>query len=315
MHHYDTPAALEKLGGLTNPLFADYFEDYADLLFKTYGSKVKHWITFNEPIEVCLQAYGNGTYPPFTNASGVGEYLCAHHVLISHARAYHLYDTQYRSDQDGKLGISLNSRFLYPKNPKEPKDVEAAQRALTFFMGWFADPIFSQNGGYPPLMIEEIAKNSLREGRRRSRLPDMSENLKSYIKGTADFFAFNYYTSRYAEPEIYADNMTPGFMKDMAVHMEPDPTWPRSNAPWLYSVPQGLEDVLKYIQSEYDPSEIIITENGYSDAGQLEDNERISYLRDHLKAILRARVSDGVKITGYTVWSIIDNFEWLFGYT
>lgn len=313
MHHYDTPQFLQDLGGLANPIFADYFETYADVLYSNFGNKVKIWLTFNEPFDVCIDGYGKGKAPPFVNASGRADYLCVHHVLLSHAKAYHRYRSRYQPQQNGRVSITLNSRYFYPKNGDV--DENFIDRALQFRLGLFAHPIFSPNGGYPPIMIETIARNSLSEGFSKSRLPEMSSHLRSFIKGTADFFAFNYYTSRIIEPDVNNTLQTISWAKDAGFVASVNPEWIRGKSDWLYSVPDGLRDLLNWIKTEYNNPEIMITENGWSDNGELEDNGRINYLRSHLYAILKAIVCDDVNLTGYTIWSIIDNFEWLQGYT
>ncbi|XP_063700405.1 myrosinase 1-like [Culicoides brevitarsis] len=313
MHHYDTPQAIQDLGGLANPVFADFFETYAGVLYQNFGDKVKTWLTFNEPFDVCMEGYGLGKSPPFVNASGRADYLCVHHVLLSHAKAYHLYRSKFEPEQQGKVSITLNSRFFYPKN--DQVDQSFIDRALQFRLGLFAHPIFSETGGYPPVMMEVIARNSLEEGFTKSRLPEMTKHMKAYIKGTADFFAFNYYTSRIIEPDLNRTLERISWEKDAGFLSSVNPEWIRAKSDWLYSVPDGLRDLLKWIKEEYGNPEIIITENGWSDNGETDDNGRINYLRSHLSAILKAIVCDDVRLTGYTIWSIIDNFEWLQGYT
>lgn len=313
MHHYDTPQILQDLGGLANPIFADYFELYADVLYQNFGHKIKTWITFNEPFDLCVDGYGRGRFPPFVNASGIGEYLCIQSILISHAKAYHLYKNKYAQSQGGRVSITLNSRYYYPKD--ETVDQSVIERALQFRLGILAHPIFSKTGGYPPIMIEQIERNSLEEGYTRSRLPKLSDQQKEFIRGTADFFAFNYYTSRMAELDQNSTLTKISWEKDAGILSTVKPDWIQAKSDWLYSVPQGLRDLLKWINQEYDSPEIMITENGWSDNGELQDNSRINYLRTHIQEILKAIVCDGVNVTRYTVWSIIDNFEWLSGYT
>uniref|UniRef100_A0A336M4Z6 CSON012226 protein n=1 Tax=Culicoides sonorensis TaxID=179676 RepID=A0A336M4Z6_CULSO len=313
MHHYDTPQAIQDLGGLANPVFCDFFETYADVLFSNFGDKVKTWLTFNEPFDVCVEGYGTGHIPPFVHASGRADYLCIHHVLISHARAYHLYKSKYEPSQNGKISIALNSRYYYAKNANVSQDL--VERALQFRLGIFAHAIFTETGGYPPVIIESVAFNSLKEGFSKSRLPEMSNHLKAYIKGTADFFAFNYYTSRLVEPDSNGTITQISWAKDAGFLMSTDPSWIQAKSDWLFSVPDGLRDLLVYIKNEYDNPEIVITENGWSDGGELEDNGRINYLRSHLHAMLKAIICDDVQVSGYAIWSIIDNFEWLSGYT
>lgn len=166
-------------------------------------------------------------------------------------------------------------------------------------------------------MIQEIANSSTKEGRAWSRLPVMSEALRASIHKSSDFFGFNYYTSRLVE--LKADNNEPleppSWEKDSKFVISTDPKWLRAKSDWLYSVPQGLEDVLVWIKDNYDSPQIFITENGWSDDGEQEDTGRIDYITSHLAAVSRAINDHKCNIMGYTVWSIIDNFEWLRGYT
>jgi beta-glucosidase/6-phospho-beta-glucosidase/beta-galactosidase len=150
LYHWDLPQKMQELGGWPNPLLANYFEDYAKVAFDQFGDRVKHWITFNEPKNFCLEGYGRGSAAPGLNVSGVGEYMCAHTILQAHAKAYHLYDKKYRSDQKGKptyyiefrvntewitfsgsVGITLDVGWVEPATSSK-KDEEAAERALQF---------------------------------------------------------------------------------------------------------------------------------------------------------------------------------------
>lgn len=165
-------------------------------------------------------------------------------------------------------------------------------------------------------MIQEIAKSSVNEGRAWSRLPEMSETLRASIHGSSDFFGFNYYTSRMVELKTGNNSLEPpSWDKDSKLLTTPDPKWLQAKSDWLYSVPQGLEDVLVWIKDHYESPPIFITENGWSDDGEHEDTGRIEYLTSHLAAVSRAINDHQCNIMGYTVWSIIDNFEWLRGYT
>lgn len=114
LHHYDTPHALDILGGVTNESFVDHFKSYADLVFDRFGDRVKYWITFNEPFVYCLSSFGGGgTFIPKTN--GIREYVCSTIVLKSHAVVYKLYENKYRSRFNGKIGIALNGDCHYGK--------------------------------------------------------------------------------------------------------------------------------------------------------------------------------------------------------
>jgi beta-glucosidase/6-phospho-beta-glucosidase/beta-galactosidase len=122
MFHWDLPQYLRELGGFTNPLMAQYFEFYANVLFENFGDRVKVWMTFNEPLPHCLGEYGEGRNGVMIYAPGVGEYLCGHHILISHANVYHLYKKKFFEQQRGEIGISLSLRFHYAKDESVGED-------------------------------------------------------------------------------------------------------------------------------------------------------------------------------------------------
>ena len=128
MYHYDLPQFIQQIGGLTNPIFVRYFKEYARLLYVHFGSRVKHWITFNEPVDFCIEGYGTGIAAPQMPASGVGEYLCIDNVLKAHAAAYQVYNTEFRKKFGGKIGITLSSRFFYAKD----NDTDVVDRAMQF---------------------------------------------------------------------------------------------------------------------------------------------------------------------------------------
>lgn len=306
---------MQDEGGFLNTNIVQYFRLYADTVFKEFGSRVKMWITFNEPFDACLEGYGTGISAPLIRQSGVGEYLCGHHLLLAHAAAYHLYKDVYAEDQRGLIGITLDGRFYYPKSSSVGDDV--VQRALHFDIGWFANPIFSKAGGYPQVMVDEIDARSRREGWQWSRLPGMSAMIKNFIRGSADFLGYNYYSSRLVQLNTsdYDPNAEPGWASDSRMIYSVDDKWKRAKSTWLYSVPEGLHDALVWFKNEYNNIPVFITENGWSDDGELEDDGRVDYLKSHLISISKAINDDKCNVIGYTAWSIIDNFEWLRGYT
>lgn len=294
-----------------DPIFVPFFEKYVEVLFENYGQRVKRWITFNEPYIFCFDGYSMATKAPMVKAPGVGEYLCGHHLLQAHAAAFKIYGQKFRVSQNGQIGISLFSNFYYPD-----KDVDAkvAEQVQQFQLGWFAHPIFTKAGGYPQVMIDEIAKKSESEGKKASRLPVMSEEMKTSLIGAADFLALNYYTSRLVIPSKQTPDES-DWVSDTGADFIVDKNWKRGKSVWLYSVPEGLFDLLKWIKHEYNNPTVLITENGYSDDGHLEDDERIDYLKAHLASVSKAINEANCNVVAYTVWSVIDNFEWAMGFT
>lgn len=132
LYHWDLPQYLQNvLGGWTNPLLAQHFAEYARLVFERLGSRVKTWITINEPKLVCCYGYGDGVMAPGINASGFGDYLCGHTLLRAHAMVYKIYKKEFQEWQKGRIGISIHTEWFEPAT-KEPEDLIAAQTKLLF---------------------------------------------------------------------------------------------------------------------------------------------------------------------------------------
>uniref|UniRef100_A0A8C8R728 Lactase n=1 Tax=Pelusios castaneus TaxID=367368 RepID=A0A8C8R728_9SAUR len=155
LFHWDLPQALQDLGGWQNESIIDIFANYADFCFATFGDRVKLWITFHEPWVISYAGYGTGQHPPGIADPGVASFKVAHSIIKAHAKAWHVYDDKYRSQQRGKVGIVLNSDWAEPKTPTSSEDVKAAERYMQFMLGWFAHPIFV-NGDYPDILKSQI---------------------------------------------------------------------------------------------------------------------------------------------------------------
>ncbi|XP_018332984.1 myrosinase 1-like [Agrilus planipennis] len=308
--HWDVPQPLQNLGGFMNPKMIDYYIEYARVAFENFGDRVRYWITFNEPKQFCQEGHGEAYYAPALNMSGVADYLCGHNLLRSHAAAYHLYNDIYRPLFGGEIGITLNGLWFEPSNPQEE---EAAERMRQFYLGWWAHPIFTAEGDYPPVMKEYIAKRSAQQGFRWSRLPEFTAEEVEYIKGSADFLGFNHY-STFLAANAENDDLTISFANDHQVKTFLDPSWPKGASSWLSVVPWGFRKFLKWLRDSYDNPYIVVTENGYSDLGQIHDAERVSYYGQYLEALLQAIYEDNVSVIAYAAWTLMDNFEWFDGY-
>ncbi|XP_049837156.1 myrosinase 1-like [Schistocerca gregaria] len=311
MYHWDLPSPLQDLGGWPNNFTADFFVQYARVLFENFGDRVKWWITFNEPKEV-TRGYGENDKAPRINTHGVGEYLSAHTILLAHARTYHMYDEEFRATQQGRVSITLNHEFCIPKNDSE-ENKDAADRCNQFELGWFAHPIYSQEGDYPEVMRTRIDENSAAEGRPFSRLPYFTSAQVEYIKGTFDFFGLNHYTTKLAENGLAGED--PSRVRDGGYVTSFDPSWPTSASDWLVAYPEGIRLIVNWINDTYGDVPILITESGFSDLGELIDTGRQNYYREYLRQLSLAINEDGINVIGYTAWSLMDNFEWLYGYT
>ncbi|XP_035865347.1 lactase-like protein isoform X2 [Phyllostomus discolor] len=292
-----------------------YFSDYADLCFEAFGDRVKHWVTFSDPWTMAEKGYETGQHAPGLKLPGTGLYKAAHHIIKAHARAWHSYNTTWRSKQQGLVGISLNCEWGEPVDISNPKDIEAAERYLQFCLGWFANPIYA--GDYPQVMKERIGRKSAEQGLDMSRLPVFSLQEKSYIKGTSDFLGLGHFTTRYITERNYPARQGPSYRNDRDLVELADPNWPDTGSQQLYSVPWGLRRLLNFAQTQYGDPPIYVMENGASQklhCTELCDKWRIQYLKGYINEMLKA-IKDGANIKGYTSWSLLDKFEWEKGYS
>lgn len=224
LYHWDLPQVLEDQGGFLSDNFPVWFDDYAAFSFDKFGDRVKLWITFNEPDSIVVLGYGYGVFAP--GKMGDFVYTAAHNLIKGHAMAYHTYDDNFRSTQEGQIGITLNAVFGEPYDRSNTSDVEAAYRYIQFKLGWYANPIF-KNGDYPEIMKDRIQLRSTLEGLPSSRLPEFTDEEKDMVKGTADFFGLNHYTTAYCVNADKEDPNQPVFIQNIGVRNFVDENWPK----------------------------------------------------------------------------------------
>nr|XP_021196648.2 myrosinase 1 [Helicoverpa armigera] len=317
LYHWDLPQSLQDLGGWTNPLIADWFEDYARVLFDALGDRVKSWITINEPKQFAIFGYGMEYFAPQVNSAGIGDYMATKNILLAHARVWHLYDEEYRDTQKGICGITIAADFCEGASDS-PDDIEAGKLAMDFEVGLYGHPIFSSTGGFPERVVKRVAEKSAEQGFPRSRLPELTQEEIEYIKGTSDFFGFNHYSTSFYTEKTYKSGMyaVPSYSDDIgAVAVGDHERYEKPASSFTTPIPAGIRKSLNWVKDSYDSPEIMIFENGFGSYGSLglEDPARIDYYGQYLDAVLDAIEVDGCKITRYTAWSLMDNFEWSFG--
>uniref|UniRef100_A0A3B3ZR38 Lactase n=1 Tax=Periophthalmus magnuspinnatus TaxID=409849 RepID=A0A3B3ZR38_9GOBI len=297
LYHWDLPQGLENMGGWQNVIMVEYFTQYADLMFSRLGPKVKRWITFNEPYIVANLGYGYGNFAP---DPGVIPYVVAHHLIKSHAEAWHLYNDKYRAAQGGQISITLNADWAEPRNPYKQEDIDQ------FFLGWFAHPIYI--GDYSEIMKTTIRERSLAAGLPKS-LPEFTPEEVQRINGTHDYFGLNHYTTKLIFPIDYG--LQQNYDAD-GVGAVDDWSWLDSGSSWLKVTPFGIRRLLNHIKNTYGNPQILITENGVSEKGPVDLNDvvRQHYYNSYINEVLK-----GADVRGYTAWSLMDNFEWAEGYS
>ncbi|KAF5668872.1 beta-glucosidase [Fusarium heterosporum] len=322
LFHWDVPDELDRrYGGLMNrEEFPLDFERYARVVFESIP-RCKNWITHNEPWCSAILGYSTGSNAPGRcsdrNKSDVGDsstepWIVGHNLLVAHGRAVKIYREEFKPKNGGEIGITLNGDATYPWDPKDPRDVEAANRKIEFAISWFADPIYF--GDYPESMKAQLG----------DRLPTFTPEEKALVLGSNDFYGMNHYTANYvkhrdgeAEPEDFVGNLELHFWNHRG-----DCIGPETQSSWLRPCAPGFRDLLVWLSKRYGYPRMYVTENGTSIKGEndmprekiLQDDFRAQYYDDYVRAMADASNLDGVDVHGYFAWSLLDNFEWAEGY-
>jgi beta-glucosidase len=293
LYHWDLPSALQRLGGWATRDTALRFAEYADLVARRLGDRALKWITHNEPWVVAFLGHLEGVHAPGWEDLGLALQV-AHHVLLSHGMAADA--LRARGNNATRVGITLNLSPTYPESNR-PEDVAAAARHDGYLNRWFADAVFL--GRYPEDMWALYGY----------RVPRVAPGDMELAARPVDFLGVNYYSRAVVRA-------LPGsFLGYTSAH--PDGEYTAMD--WeVY--PQGLTDLLVRLAKDYGSPKMYITENGcaYEDVltadGRVHDAKRIDYLAAHFAAAHRA-IEQGVHLKGYFVWSLLDNFEWAYGYS
>jgi beta-glucosidase len=311
LYHWDLPQALQDAGGWGERDTAQRFAEYAAIVAAELGDAVSQWITHNEPWVVAFLGHAQGTKAP-GQRHWPTALRASHHLLLSHGLA--LEAMRATLGELAEIGIALNQFPIHPAGPGEA-DRDAARRMDGHLNRWFLDPLL--RGSYPADMVacyEALygPPESIRDG-------DLE-----IIRRPIDFLGVNYYSRHTVTGREGADGHVatspfagaspwPGAEHVSFVHGGR----PVTDMGWEID-PDGLHEILTRVAKEYPSIPLYITENGaaYPDElvdGQILDHERVAYLDCHLRACHDA-IADGVPLKGYFAWSLMDNFEWGWGY-
>ncbi|MBZ0310033.1 MAG: beta-glucosidase [Anaerolineae bacterium] len=293
LYHWDLPQALQDKGGWANRDILGWFSDYTALMAKTLGDRVKDWMTINEPFVVSFVGHHQGRHAPGIRHLPTAIKV-AHHELLAHGKAVPIIREQVPG---ASVGIVLDYGPAYPASDSE-QDKDAARRWDGYHNRWFLDPIFK--GSYPADIVEIYG----------DMMADLDVSEISAAAVPTDFVGVNYYTRSVnawdaTQPPLHFRGVLPPNIETTTMNWE------------IY--PDGLRQSLMRIHQDYAPKAIYIAENGsaFEDAaptnGVVEDPRRAAYLESHLKAVEQA-IAEGAPVTGYFAWSLLDNFEWAFGY-
>ncbi len=283
LYHWDLPQPLQDAGGWVNRETAHRFAEYAGVVARRLGDRVKSYATLNEPWCSSILSYQIGEHAPGLRDRKLAL-AAAHHLLLGHGEAV----KALRGAVNAEVGIVLNLTPAYPATD-DPGDLAAARHFDGTFNRWFLGPVL--RGEYPADVWEAYGED----------VPGVQDGDLACIQQPLDFLGVNYYSRAF----VSADGRKP-------------PGASYTDMGWeVY--PSGLTDLLLRLENDYAPPPMLVTENGAAypdrlDGDFVHDAERVAYLESHLSAV-RDAIKSGARVNGYFAWSLMDNFEWAFGYT
>ena len=288
LHHWDYPKVLYERGGWINRDNLPYFADYAAILTKRLGDRIKHWTTFNEPGVIAIDGYISGEHAPGIKNDWKKAMQVTHNLMVAHGLAVQAIRA---CDPSLEVGIVLSQWGVDPASD-EPADLAAAELSWNSRETAFLHPIF--RGHYHPQMAEALGNN----------FPEVHSGDMALISQKLDFLGIN----SYSRSVIGAQG-----------HISPIPGSEYTDMGWEVCAP-AFRRLLNRLNHDYHLPPIYITENGsafpdnLSPDGKIHDERRLDYLRQHFTQV-RLAMQDGVDVRGYFVWSLMDNFEWGHGNT
>ncbi|KAH9637954.1 hypothetical protein HF086_016380 [Spodoptera exigua] len=250
-------------GGWTNPLIVDWFVDYARVAYTIFGDRVKWWITINEPLIICDVVYSTAILAPPILSPDIGAHLCSKNVVMAHAKAYRLYDEEFRSKYHGKVSLANHHVWF---DPLTPADAELAELARENCVGKYAHPIYSKAGGWPPALEKALGEYYSKLGYSKPVLPPFTQQEIEYVRDEGTTLQQHKSKSQLSMENYELHNIPSRFFF-FQVH------------------PEGIRRQLVWLKQQYGDIEYVITENGLSTEGGLDDQDRIDYYRKYLRQV------------------------------
>ncbi|MGA4862654.1 GH1 family beta-glucosidase [Streptomyces lavendulocolor] len=292
LYHWDLPQALQDRGGWTVRDTAEHLAAYASVVADRLGDRVTHWATLNEPLCSGWIGHLEGRMAPgLTDLTAAVR--ASYHLLLAHGLA----TAAVRSAAPGaRIGLVTNHSTVEPASSR-PEDIAAAVRMDGHTNRWWLDPVYGR--GFPADMRELYGVE----------LPERPGDLGT-IAAPLDWHGLNYYF-----PATVADDPHGPVPHAREVRL---PGVPRTGMDWQIDA-GGIEALLMRLTDDYGVRRLYVTENGsaFPDTvgpdGAVDDPERTRYLEEHLAACARA-IRKGAPLAGYYAWSLLDNFEWAYGY-
>jgi beta-glucosidase len=301
LYHWDLPQALQDdYEGWNSRITAQSFAEYADIVSRRLGDRVLHWITLNEPWVAAFMGNESGEMAPGIQNEKIA-WQVSHNLLLAHGLAVPILRTN--GVAATRVGITLSLSPVKAATQAQ-EDQTLAKYADGKLNRWFLDPLF--RGCYPADMLDLLAAKS-----DENLTPLIEKGDLEIIARPIEFLGVNYYYPTTIR------QLPGGQFGQYEFVNPPDAQFTAMGWP---VVPRGLYDLLARLHSDYHIPEMYITENGaafadeVSEDGHVHDARRIDYLREHLLAA-HAAMSEGVPLSGYFVWTLMDNFEWAHGYS
>jgi beta-glucosidase len=294
LYHWDLPAALDDRGGWLNRDIANWFAEYAQVMFRKLDGRVRKWATLNEPWVVTDGGYLHGVLAP-GHRNRFEAPIASHNLMRAHGAAVQAY----RAEGKNEIGLVVNIEPKYASSD-DPADVAATARAEAYMNRQYLDPVFF--GRYPDEMTGIFGE----------AWPEWPAEDFALIRQPIDFLGVNYYTRSVTR---FDDKNWP--LKACTVRQK-QATYTETG--WEV-FPPGLTEALMWVTRRYGRIPLYVTENGAAffdppaaSKGRINDPLRIDYLREHLRAV-HAAINEGADVRGYMVWSLLDNLEWSLGYS